>query len=160
SKTIQFSNNYPSAYYAYGTLIPITFDAAIYNNWGNATFVGGVKHARIIFAAQNANAIDNSAYFVRQQYRDFLSREPDASGWDFWINNMDTCAVGTPYSVCQNLKPAQRVDTSAAFFLSIEFQQTGYLVYRTYKAAYRSEEHTSELQSPYDLVCRLLLEKK
>src|SRR5207248_8872246 len=27
-------------------------------------------------------------------------------------------------------------------------------------AARRSEEHTSELQSPYDLVCRLLLEKK
>src|SRR5207248_5749099 len=27
-------------------------------------------------------------------------------------------------------------------------------------ASARSEEHTSELQSPYDLVCRLLLEKK
>src|SRR5699024_12418904 len=27
-------------------------------------------------------------------------------------------------------------------------------------AAYRSEEHTSELQSRFDLVCRLLLEKK
>src|SRR5207248_8240632 len=27
-------------------------------------------------------------------------------------------------------------------------------------ARMRSEEHTSELQSPYDLVCRLLLEKK
>src|SRR5437867_9078229 len=27
-------------------------------------------------------------------------------------------------------------------------------------SATRSEEHTSELQSPYDLVCRLLLEKK
>src|SRR5437867_6276515 len=27
-------------------------------------------------------------------------------------------------------------------------------------AVARSEEHTSELQSPYDLVCRLLLEKK
>src|SRR5207248_7898611 len=26
--------------------------------------------------------------------------------------------------------------------------------------SWRSEEHTSELQSPYDLVCRLLLEKK
>src|SRR5207249_5921451 len=26
--------------------------------------------------------------------------------------------------------------------------------------AYRSEEHTSELQSRFDLVCRLLLEKK
>src|SRR5207248_10148552 len=28
------------------------------------------------------------------------------------------------------------------------------------RAGHRSEEHTSELQSPYDLVCRLLLEKK
>src|SRR5207248_9617029 len=30
----------------------------------------------------------------------------------------------------------------------------------TTNACVRSEEHTSELQSPYDLVCRLLLEKK
>src|SRR3989454_8384741 len=31
---------------------------------------------------------------------------------------------------------------------------------RTYIVEYRSEEHTSELQSPCNLVCRLLLEKK
>src|SRR5207248_7569365 len=31
---------------------------------------------------------------------------------------------------------------------------------RTVGRRFRSEEHTSELQSPYDLVCRLLLEKK
>src|SRR5207248_4458406 len=31
---------------------------------------------------------------------------------------------------------------------------------RVLRARLRSEEHTSELQSPYDLVCRLLLEKK
>src|SRR5207248_8541113 len=31
---------------------------------------------------------------------------------------------------------------------------------RILMGAWRSEEHTSELQSPYDLVCRLLLEKK
>src|SRR5690348_17581504 len=30
----------------------------------------------------------------------------------------------------------------------------------TFKVAGRSEEHTSELQSPVHLVCRLLLEKK
>src|SRR5207248_5273927 len=30
----------------------------------------------------------------------------------------------------------------------------------TARTCKRSEEHTSELQSPYDLVCRLLLEKK
>src|SRR5256885_10378103 len=32
--------------------------------------------------------------------------------------------------------------------------------YRTSTCASRSEEHTSELQSPCNLVCRLLLEKK
>src|SRR5438094_5486432 len=31
---------------------------------------------------------------------------------------------------------------------------------RLFEVLARSEEHTSELQSPYDLVCRLLLEKK
>src|SRR5437867_7838642 len=36
--------------------------------------------------------------------------------------------------------------------------ERGAIVYATLKL--RSEEHTSELQSPYDLVCRLLLEKK
>src|SRR5207248_8627496 len=35
-----------------------------------------------------------------------------------------------------------------------------YLVGRDPARLERSEEHTSELQSPYDLVCRLLLEKK
>src|SRR5207248_7599693 len=30
----------------------------------------------------------------------------------------------------------------------------------TARVSVRSEEHTSELQSPYELVCRLLLEKK
>src|SRR5258708_16843364 len=33
-------------------------------------------------------------------------------------------------------------------------------VKRAYRAIWRSEEHTSELQSPDHLVCRLLLEKK
>src|SRR5207249_12069810 len=32
--------------------------------------------------------------------------------------------------------------------------------YRPMQASVRSEEHTSELQSRFDLVCRLLLEKK
>src|SRR5438094_1311769 len=37
---------------------------------------------------------------------------------------------------------------------------TGYRDARIFVCRFRSEEHTSELQSPYDLVCRLLLEKK
>src|SRR5437867_10694817 len=44
--------------------------------------------------------------------------------------------------------------------LSAHVIGTGRVPERVLHARERSEEHTSELQSPYDLVCRLLLEKK
>jgi hypothetical protein len=77
-----------------------------------------------------ANPVDNSSFFVRQHYHDFLNREPDASGLNFWSNEIDGCS---PKPQCTELK---RINVSAAFFLSIEFQDTGYLVERIYKAAY------------------------
>src|ERR1051326_7281770 len=76
------------------------------------------------------NPIDQARFFVQQHYYDFLSRYPDQGGWDFWTNNIDNC---TPKPACTD---AQRINTSAAYFLSIEFQQTGYLVERIYKTAY------------------------
>jgi hypothetical protein len=76
------------------------------------------------------NPIDSTAFFVTQQYRDFLNREPDAAGLQFWVNNIDQCGSDL------NCRAVQRINTSGAFFLSIESQQTGFLVYRTYKAAY------------------------
>ncbi len=76
------------------------------------------------------NPLDRSEYFVRQQYLDFLNREPDEAGLNFWVNNIEACGADA------QCREAKRIDTSAAFFLSIEFQQTGYLVYRTYRAAY------------------------
>src|SRR5207248_5699747 len=45
------------------------------------------------------------------------------------------------------------------FANAVRGQSCDSMVSRAYRRA-RSEEHTSELQSPYDLVCRLLLEKK
>jgi Tol biopolymer transport system component len=126
SKTIQLVSSYFSS----------PENISLFNNVGNATFVGGIKDATIILADRGTNPIDFSAFFVRQQYYDFLNREPDKSGWDYWTNNMDSCPQGSTGPVCRDIKAAKHIDTSAAFFLSIEFQQTGYLVYRTYKAAY------------------------
>ncbi len=76
------------------------------------------------------NPIDDSQFFVRQHYHDFLDREPDTPGFTFWTNEIDLCG---PDVQCREIK---RINVSAAFFLSIEFQETGYLVYRMYKAAY------------------------
>jgi hypothetical protein len=81
-------------------------------------------------SATHLNPLDAPDYFVRQQYLDFLGREPDESGFNFWSNQIRSC--GTDAGCIE----AKRINTSAAFFLSIEFQQTGYLVYRTYKSAY------------------------
>ena len=77
-----------------------------------------------------ANPIDFPSYMVRQQYVDFLNREPDQSGDDFWSNEITSC--GTDIR-CLEVK---RINVSAAFFLSIEFQETGYYVYRLYKSSY------------------------
>jgi len=80
-------------------------------------------------AAVGPNQIDEARYFVRQHYIDFLNREPDAAGLDFWSNEILQCGGDAG---CVDIK---RINVSAAFYQSIEFQETGYLVYRLYKAA-------------------------
>ena len=75
----------------------------------------------------------NSDFFVREQYMDFFNRDADPSGLAFWKNQIEECTT-------QDCREIRRINVSAAFFLSIEFQQTGYLVYKTYQAAFNSGE--------------------
>jgi hypothetical protein len=81
-------------------------------------------------STNSANPIDQASFFVRQHYIDFLNREPDPSGFAFWINEINSCSSNAQ---CIEIR---RINVSAAFFLSIEFQETGYLVYRMYKVAF------------------------
>lgn len=76
------------------------------------------------------NPIDEAQNFVRQHYHDFLSREPDAAGLDFWTREITGCGADL---ACIEIK---RINVSAAFFLSIEFQETGFFAYRMFKSAY------------------------
>lgn len=78
----------------------------------------------------NLNPVDTARFFVTQHYIDFLNRAPDQGGLDFWTNQITSCGANLS---CLELR---RINVSAAFFLSIEFQETGYFVYRTYKAAH------------------------
>jgi hypothetical protein len=82
------------------------------------------------FAPAGANPIDAPEFFVRQHYMDFFNREPDAPGLAFWTNEIASCGADAS---CIERK---RINVSAAFFLSIEFQETGYLVQRFYVASY------------------------
>ena len=74
------------------------------------------------------NPIDETAFFVRQHYIEFLNRAPDPDGFAYWVSNIESCGGDQR---CRDLK---RTDTSAAFFLSIEFQETGFLVHRLFRA--------------------------
>jgi hypothetical protein len=76
------------------------------------------------------NLADDLDFFVRQHYLDFLNRQPDADGLAFWKNTVLSCGEN---ATCAEVR---RINLSAAFFLSIEHQESGYLVYRAYKAAY------------------------
>src|SRR4030095_10221411 len=78
----------------------------------------------------NANPIDCTEFMVRQHFLDFLNRGADLSGLGFWTNEITECN-GEPQ--CAEIKG---INVSAAFFLSIEFKETGYLIYKTYAAAF------------------------
>jgi hypothetical protein len=91
------------------------------------------------------NPVDNSRSFVQFNYFDFLARNPDASGWDFWTNQITKCGSNT------GCAEVARINTSGAFFLSIEFQETGYLIERIYKVAYGDGTGNSTIGSPHQL---------
>src|SRR6185312_6787286 len=102
-------------------------DGSVFTRVDNAADQG---LSGLAFGALPANKIDDPQFFVAQHYRDFLNREPDAAGLAYWVNDIESCGTDAH---CIEVK---RINVSAAFFLSIEFQETGFLVYRFYKAAY------------------------
>lgn len=104
-----------------------------------------VKPLRLRPGTNTPITINDSDFFVNQQYVDFLSRFPDQGGFDFWVNQIASCAGN---QVCID---GQRDNTSGAFFLSIEFQETGYLAERMYKVAYGDAVGSSTLGGNHTL---------
>jgi hypothetical protein len=84
------------------------------------------------------NPLDTSEYFVRQHYLDFLGREPDEAGFNFWSDQILECGNDNACS------ERRRENVSAAYFLSIEFQQTGGLVDGVYRASYGRQSGYAE----------------
>ncbi|PYS74599.1 MAG: hypothetical protein DMF73_03145 [Acidobacteria bacterium] len=95
--------------------------------------------------APAGNPIDQTDFFVRQHYVDFLNRTPDASGLAFWDNDINQCGAD---AACAQV---HRINTSAAFFLSIEFQETGYLVERAYKTAFHDVTGVSTFNGTHNI---------
>ncbi|MCU1266337.1 MAG: hypothetical protein JWM21_2655 [Acidobacteria bacterium] len=96
-----------------------------YFNIHTTNFPGGEIRGQI-----NFNPIDEAGYFVRQNYLDFLNRNPDAAGLSYWTGQITGCGVNT---LCISNR---RIDVSAAFFFAQEFQNKDFFVYRVRKASF------------------------
>jgi hypothetical protein len=96
----------------------------------------------------SANPLDTPEYFVRQQYLDFLGREPDESGFNFWSDQILSCGSDVGCS------ERRTINVSAAYFLSIEFQQTGGLVDGLYRASYGRRPLFAEFLPDAGIVAR------
>jgi len=112
-----------------------TVNLALSNPTGTGVGLGTPNQAELTLVdndsvAPTTNLIDDSTFFVRQHYLDFLNREPDASGLAFWVDQIESCGAD---AACREIR---RINVSAAFFLSIEFQKTGLEAYLTHRAAF------------------------
>jgi|GEM_PF-902116 len=146
SPRCDYENTIGTATWAAGDATPKTFSVAIVDDSyaeGPETFtiglnspsgatLGAQSTAAVTITDNEAitglNPIDNTNFFVRQLYIDFLGREPDPPGLAGWAGTINNCAPGD--TNCDRIHVAQ------LFFQSAEFQDRGYFVYRFYPVAF------------------------
>jgi hypothetical protein len=113
--------------------IYLFIDSPVNDATGSGTYSIRMQDVTIAGPAANPNPINNPDFFVRQQYLDFLLREPDTGGFNDWLNVLNNCnpsqgGLGSP-------PECDRVHVSSGFFRSTEFGERGYWIYRYYDAA-------------------------
>jgi hypothetical protein len=146
SPRCDYENTIGTLTWAAGDATPKTFSVAIVddsyaegtetfrvslNNPSGAT-LGAQSTATVTITDNDVtngpNPIDNTNFFVRQQYLDFLGREPDPPGFAGWTGTINNCAPADT--------SCDRIHVSQLFFQSQEFQERGYFVYRFYPVAF------------------------
>ena len=136
--------------------IPITQDAFVegnetinltLSNPSSGTSIGGQSTAVLTIidddVSPGPNPIDDATDFVGQHYHDFLNRQGDPAGVAFWVTTITSCGADP---ACIEVK---RINASAAFFLSIEFQNTGFYVLSTQRVAFGRKSDTAALRYAY-----------
>jgi len=112
-----------------GFLIPVDHSIVLKAKaWRSGFASSAVTSASYTITA--VNPIDDARTFVRQHYLDFLNREPDDGGWDYWAGEITLCGTD---AICIHKR---RIGVSGSFFVEQEFQETGYVVYRFHRAAF------------------------
>jgi Bacterial Ig domain/Domain of unknown function (DUF4214) len=104
-----------------------------------------------MFTGASANPLDTPEYFVRQQYLDFLGREPDEGGFNYWSDQILVCQHDL------DCRERRRSNVSAAFFFSLEFQQRGGFVDRLYRVSYERAPQYQEFMADVGVMNRAIV---
>lgn len=107
---------------------PGDYSVRVQSTNGEIAYVAGALTVDIFNNITLANPIDDTRFFVRQHYLDFLNREPEADGWAAWIRVLNNCVAGDTR--------CDRIEVSSSFFRSEEFQTRGFFAYRFYAVAF------------------------
>ncbi len=116
-----------------------TFQVVLTNPAGTSIGSTTVTIADNDTNANAANPVFSSPFFVRQQYLDFLSREPDQDGYNAWLRVLNNCSDVNSDPSCD------RIIVSYSFFGSEEFQIKGSYVFRFYKLAFNRLPEYAEI---------------
>ncbi|HEY9401463.1 MAG TPA: Calx-beta domain-containing protein [Pyrinomonadaceae bacterium] len=134
-----------------------TFQLQLSNAAGAGTTLGSPSITTITIQDNDATGAANpiitaspsdNPFFVRQQYLDFLSREPEPG--EPWTAVMNRCVnVNTGPEVNTD---CDRIAVSGAFFGSPEFRLKGFYVFRFYKLAFDRLPQYGEIVSDMSFV--------
>lgn len=92
-----------------------------------------VKPLRLRPGTNTVITIDDSDFFVQEHYIDFLSRFPEAQGFQAWLDVLNTCNNNP---TCLYGPNGKRILVSQSFFGSPEFNLKGGYVFRFYRASF------------------------
>ena len=92
-----------------------------------------VKPVRLRPGTNQRITIEDSDFFVQQQYIDFLSRFPEASGFQAWMNVLASCNGDAK---CLFGPDGKRVLVSQSFYQSPEFNEKGGRAHRHYAVSF------------------------
>jgi hypothetical protein len=142
-----------------------TFQLRLSNASGSGTTLGGQAVSTVTIISDDAAGARNPIitqgsadfpFFVRQQYLDFLSREPEPN--EPWTGVMNRCGnVNTGFEVTTT--DCDRIAVSGAFFGSPEFQLKGFYVFRFYRLAFNRLPQYTEFVSDSSFVSGLTSEE-
>jgi uncharacterized protein (TIGR03118 family) len=111
-----------------------TIDLFLSNPTGAGVGLGSPNTAEVNIldndTGASVNLIDDASFFVRQHFLDFTNREPGTSEFNALVGEINGCG---PDTACIDTR---RNSISQRFFLSPDFQRTGYLSYLTHRAAF------------------------